>query len=296
MRFIASVAIASLCMTAQAQTLPVFPANNVPETFFGTVVDDPYRALENDKDPAVSAWMKAPAEHAHRSLEGLKGYGALKSRIAELDNAAAARVTSVRRVPDGTTFFLRRLATENTFKLYARGAGGKETLVADPDDWQKETGKPHAINYYDPSPDGRVVAVGVSPGGNEMATLYLIDTATKQRIGAPIDRARYASVSWLPDGKSFFYTRGPILTDGMPMSESLKNRRSYYHVVDGVQREYRLYSAPMTATRHIRIVAFTAFAMRGDEAKMRAAGCDGYLSKPIDVKKFGAQVRDYLHA
>ncbi len=48
------------------------------------------------------------------------------------------------------------------------------------------------------------------------------------------------------------------------------------------------------ATRHIRVVAFTAFAMHGDEAKMRAAGCDGYLSKPIDVKTFGAQVRACL--
>ena len=70
-------------MTVHAQTLPVFPANNVPETFFGTVVDDPYRALESDKDPAVSAWMKAQAEHAHRSLEGLQGYAALKARIAD---------------------------------------------------------------------------------------------------------------------------------------------------------------------------------------------------------------------
>jgi two-component system cell cycle response regulator DivK len=50
------------------------------------------------------------------------------------------------------------------------------------------------------------------------------------------------------------------------------------------------------ATRHIRIVAFTAFAMRGDEIKMRAAGCDGYLSKPIDARKFGAQVRACLPA
>jgi two-component system, cell cycle response regulator DivK len=50
------------------------------------------------------------------------------------------------------------------------------------------------------------------------------------------------------------------------------------------------------ATRHIRIVAFTAFAMRGDEAKMRAAGCDGYLSKPIDVRTFGTQVQACLVA
>lgn len=46
--------------------------------------------------------------------------------------------------------------------------------------------------------------------------------------------------------------------------------------------------------RHVRIVAFTAYAMHGDEAKMRAAGCDGYLSKPINVRTFAASVRALL--
>jgi two-component system cell cycle response regulator DivK len=42
------------------------------------------------------------------------------------------------------------------------------------------------------------------------------------------------------------------------------------------------------------VIAFTAFAMPGDEARFRAAGCDGYLTKPIDVHSFSATVRGYL--
>lgn len=46
-----------------------------------------------------------------------------------------------------------------------------------------------------------------------------------------------------------------------------------------------------SATTKIVVIAFTAYAMRGDEEKMRALGLDGYLSKPIEVKTFAAQVR-----
>jgi prolyl oligopeptidase len=162
-RFVALVLLLTCAPAfADAPALPVFPAKNVPEAFFGTVVDDPYRALENEKDPAVAAWMKAHSDYAHATLEGLKGYAALKSRITELDNATSARVGTVRKVRTGAILFTRRGASDNTFKLYVRDPAGRETLLADPDDWQKETGQPHAINYFEPSPDGSLVAVGIS--------------------------------------------------------------------------------------------------------------------------------------
>ena len=49
-----------------------------------------------------------------------------------------------------------------------------------------------------------------------------------------------------------------------------------------------------TELKVIPIIAVTAFAMRGDEEKIRAGGCDDYLSKPIAVHQFIATVKKYL--
>ncbi|CEJ12818.1 Polar-differentiation response regulator DivK [bacterium YEK0313] len=48
--------------------------------------------------------------------------------------------------------------------------------------------------------------------------------------------------------------------------------------------------------RHIPVIAVTAFAMKGDEERIRAGGCEAYLSKPISVAKFIETVRHFLGA
>jgi two-component system, cell cycle response regulator DivK len=47
--------------------------------------------------------------------------------------------------------------------------------------------------------------------------------------------------------------------------------------------------------RHIPVIAITAFAMKGDEEKIRQGGCEAYLSKPISIVKFLEAVRQHLH-
>ena len=47
--------------------------------------------------------------------------------------------------------------------------------------------------------------------------------------------------------------------------------------------------------RPIPVIAITAFAMKGDEEKIRQGGCEAYLSKPISIVKFLETIRIYLH-
>ncbi|MEA2338858.1 MAG: hypothetical protein QOE82_2865 [Thermoanaerobaculia bacterium] len=47
-------------------------------------------------------------------------------------------------------------------------------------------------------------------------------------------------------------------------------------------------------TRHIIVVALTAFAMKGDDSRAREAGCDGYITKPIDTRTLPGVVAGYL--
>jgi CheY-like chemotaxis protein len=46
--------------------------------------------------------------------------------------------------------------------------------------------------------------------------------------------------------------------------------------------------------KNVPVIALTAFAMKGDDRRALEAGCDGYISKPIDTRKFGSQVVEWL--
>lgn len=62
--------------------------------------------------------------------------------------------------------------------------------------------------------------------------------------------------------------------------------------MDGLTLTKLLKSDP--ATRDIVIVGLTAFAMKGDEERILAAGCNGYLTKPVDTRNLPATIAAYL--
>src|SRR5690348_6110384 len=188
------------CGLAAPPGPPAAPVENVTNIYFGTAVVDPYRYMENLSNPNVSAWMKLQDDYTHSLLERIPGRPALLARIHELNNAVAARVEDVRRMPDGRYFYQKRLPQDNVFKLYVRqGLTGRERLLVDPETFAKAAGKPFAINYYEPSRDGDYVACGLSAAGSEDAVIHVLETATGRETDQPIDRAQFGGISWCPD-------------------------------------------------------------------------------------------------
>jgi len=62
--------------------------------------------------------------------------------------------------------------------------------------------------------------------------------------------------------------------------------------MDGLELTRLLKAAP--ATRGAIIVAVTAYAMKGDQERALAAGCDGYVSKPLDTRALPTLIADFL--
>jgi CheY-like chemotaxis protein len=62
--------------------------------------------------------------------------------------------------------------------------------------------------------------------------------------------------------------------------------------MDGLTLTRQLKADPRTS--HIPIIAATAYAMKGDEARALAAGCSGYITKPIDTRRLPQEIERYL--
>ena len=212
---------------------PVAPVRNVVDDYFGTKVTDPYRYMENLKDPEVQAWLKAQNNYARSVLAGIPGRARLLARVKELDESASFRVWEVRRLPSGRLFYLKALSTEPVFKLYMRdGIAGPERILVDPERMAATGGPTYAIDYYTPSDDGRYVAYGVSPGGSNEAAMHVVDTTTGHDTGEIIDRAEFGEpIGWRADGRSFFYNRLRKLPPDARPDEKYLQSKVYLHVV-----------------------------------------------------------------
>lgn len=177
----------------------------VAETFFGERVVDDYRWMEDPNDPDWQPFLTQQAAYARSILDKLPHRKALLERITTL-SADSALTTQV-EIRGARMFYEKRPAGSNTFKLYFKDrAGSTESLLFDPES-VRDGNSHHSIDWWTSSPDGKHVALGVSPAGSENSVTQIINVATGKTLPERIDRTQYASPVWLPDSSGFFFNR-----------------------------------------------------------------------------------------
>jgi len=207
--------------------------DSVVELLHGTRVEDPYRWLESGDSPEVRGWVEAQNRHARDLLDLLPDRDAIRARLERLFAIGSLSPPTPR---GDRLFFTKRTGDQEQplLKLLDSTTGVERTLI-DPTDNGDET---RTLDWYYPSPDGALLAFGLSQGGSEQSTLSVMDVASGQALSDEIPFTRACSLAWLPDTSGFFYTRYPE-PGSVPAGEEAYHRQVFEHRLGDAWREDR---------------------------------------------------------
>jgi prolyl oligopeptidase len=210
--------------TSAVPPAPVARVEAVKDTYFGDTVSDPYRWMENGKDPQWLPFLKGQNEHTRAIIDALPGRAALLKRIEQLsgETVATARVERA----GGLTFIQQRPLGADNFKLFVRqGANGPDRVLVDPT--AMSSAKSHvSLDWWRASPDGKYVAYGLSKDGSEDSLLHILTVADGKDLPETIPNTEGAHPEWLDDASGFFYTQ---LTGVLGTPERYLDAQARFH-------------------------------------------------------------------
>jgi prolyl oligopeptidase len=203
---------------------PVARVDIVHDTYFGETLSDPYRWMENDKDPGWLPFLKGQNAHARAILDALPARASLLKRIQQLsgDTVATSRVQRA----GGLIFFTQRPLGADNFKLFVRGpAAGPDRVLVDPTKAGGATGHV-SLDWWHASPDGRYVVYGLSKNGSEDSTLHILTVADGRDLPEQIANTQDANPQWLDDASGFFYNQ---LTGAVDTPQRFLDSQARFH-------------------------------------------------------------------
>jgi prolyl oligopeptidase len=195
--------------------LPSVPAPRQPatNTYHGVAVADDYQWLEDAQAPAVREWTRLENERTREYFAGLPYWQGIAQELGQLRSEESARywgfpeekgrILGLRFKPPAQQPVLVRFSSLEPPASWR--------TVFDPNAYN--TNGATAIDWYVPSPDGRLVAVSLSEGGSEKGTLHFFETDTGKALSDEVPRVQFptggGSAAWTADSSGVFYTRYP---------------------------------------------------------------------------------------
>jgi len=202
---------------------PRSPRVEQTDEYFGTKVSDPYRKLENPKDPATIAWT-SEQNFLTQSFLARPERSKIKARLTELFDYTR---TSVPFERGGKYYFSRNEGLQNQPTYYVQDRLDAEPrIVIDPN--SLSTDGTVALTNFSPTKDSTLLGYGISRGGSDRQELYIRNLADGKDLTDKIEWAKFTGIDWTPDGHGFFYSRYPV-PGSVPAGDEHYFPKLYYH-------------------------------------------------------------------
>ncbi len=201
---------------------PVARVEVVKDTYFGETLSDPYRWMENDKDPEWLPFLRGQNAHTRAVLDVIPGRDRLLKRIQDLSGDTAT--TRIARRCGARLFYEQRPVGADNFKLFVRQSGVDRVLI---DPTQLSVAGGHmSLDWWEPSPDGAHVVYGLSKDGSEDSVLHVLRVDDGRDLPEHIANTEAANPQWLDDGSGFFYNQ---LTGAVDTPERYLDSQARFH-------------------------------------------------------------------
>jgi prolyl oligopeptidase len=189
------------------------PRVPVSTTYHAVVVTEDYRWLEDAGSDQTRRWTMSQNRRTRGYLTNLPFYDAVHRRAGEVLTAESVRYDAVRQA--GSAYFAVKQEPPRQQPCLVMLSDlddlSSGRVLVDPDEID-ESGST-TIDWYQPSPDGSLVAVSLSGGGTRDGTLHVYRTASGELAGAAVPRVTgataFGSLAWAGDCRGFWYTRYP---------------------------------------------------------------------------------------
>ncbi len=232
------IAVCIACMMNTSQAQIKYPATKkVPQTdnYFGTVVADPYRWLEDDNSAETKAWVKDQNIVTDNYLSKIPYRGAVKKRLEEMWNYT--KYGSPFKEGD-YYYFYKNDGLQNQSVLYRQiGLNGTPEVFIDANSMSKDGTVVPGVPAFTKS--AKYCAYLLSSSGSDWQEAYVMDVKTKQLLPDKLQWIKFSGISWKGD-EGFFYSRYPQEEDKNLLSKKNEFHKLYYHQLGTPQADDKI--------------------------------------------------------
>ncbi|CAH6885988.1 Prolyl endopeptidase [Vibrio chagasii] len=229
---------------------PITNKQIVSDDYFGQIIEDSYRWLEDDRSDQTAEWVASQNAVTFDYLAQIPYRAELRERLAKAQDYKKSSQPFVR---GDYTYFYKNDGLQNHSILYRQREGQSVEVFLDPNTFSEDgTTSLGSVSF---SKDYSLVAYSISEGGSDWRKIFVIETETKQQLETEITDAKFTGISWL--GNRGFYYSSYDKPDGSELSARTEQHKLYFHELGTEQASDKVIFGESNDEQHRYVSGYT---------------------------------------